>query len=55
MKRKGHPNIPDYSSKRHASPKVPDANVAPKRVTPTTPARSGKPQSTSAKSGRRGI
>ena len=54
MKRKGHPNIPDFSSKRPTStPKVP--NPQQKNAAPPAPVRaSGKPQATSSKSGRRG-
>jgi hypothetical protein len=54
MKRKGHPTIPDFSSKRPtSSPKLPTAQ--PKNAPPPAPVRaSAKPQATSSKSGRRG-
>jgi hypothetical protein len=53
MKKKGHPNIPDFSRKRPSGPSTPDN----KRQGPTRAAAPGpitKPQATSAKSGRRG-
>jgi hypothetical protein len=53
MKRKGHPNIPDFSVKR-AVPATPSGNV-PKPKQPSPPVvYGGKPHSTSKKSGRRG-
>jgi hypothetical protein len=53
MKRKGHPNIPDFSAKR-AVPAAPVGHV-PKPKQPALPAvHGGKPHATSKKSGRRG-
>jgi hypothetical protein len=53
MKRKGHPNIPDFSTKRAAAPVPGGQVVKPKQpVVPVVPG--GKPHSTSKKSGRRG-
>jgi hypothetical protein len=53
MKRKGERNIPDFSKK----PKVPGSTPTPRgaggAAPPSAPPRP-KPQSTSAKSGRRG-
>ena len=53
MKKKGRPNIPDFSKKRPSGP-VPQGS---KQQLPTRVAAPGtniKPHSTSAKSGRRG-
>lgn len=52
MKKKGRPNIPDFSRKRPSGP-VPQGS---KPVVPTRAVAGPivKPQSTSAKSGRRG-
>ena len=53
MKKKGHPNIPDFSSKRAAAPAGDGHIVKPKQ--PSLPSvHGGKPHSTSKKSGRRG-
>jgi hypothetical protein len=53
MTRKGHPNIPDFSTKRAAAPVAGGQVVKPKQpVVPVVPG--GKPHSTSKKSGRRG-
>jgi hypothetical protein len=51
MKKKGKPNIPDFSRKRPGLP-TPEHRVAAPASTMRAPAP--KPQSTSAKSGRRG-
>jgi len=53
MKRKGHPNIPDFSPKRVATPPPEGHVIKPKP--PAIPAtHGGKPHATSKKSGRRG-
>jgi hypothetical protein len=53
MKKKGHPHIPDFSSKR-AAPAAPGENVTkPKQPAPVV-MRGAKPHATSKKSGRRG-
>ena len=53
MKKKGHPNIPDFSVKRSAPPVPGEHIVKPKQpALPTV--HGGKPHSTSKKSGRRG-
>ncbi len=53
MKRKGHPHIPDFSSKR-AAPPAPGENVAKPKQQAPPPVHGGKPHATSKKSGRRG-
>ena len=53
MKRKGHPNIPDFSTKRAAAP-APDGHVAKPKQPQLPTVHGGKPHSTSKKSGRRG-
>lgn len=53
MKKKGHPTIPDFSTKRVAPPAV--GGHIPKPKQPALPSvHGGKPHSTSKKSGRRG-
>ena len=56
MRKKGHPIIPDFSHTRAGSPSLQPR--APRQAArPPAPARvatAGKPQATSAKSGRRG-
>jgi hypothetical protein len=53
MKKKGHPNIPDFSSKRTAPPAPGEHIIKPKQ--PELPnVHGGKPHATSKKSGRRG-
>ncbi len=53
MKKKGHPNIPDFATKRPVplatDPKVPKAHSPPPQ-----PQQGVKPHATSKKSGRRG-
>lgn len=52
MKNRRHNAIPDFSSKR---PSPPSRNAPePRKASPPPPTRKGKPQATSAKSGRRG-
>lgn len=57
MKRKGHPNIPDFSPKR-AAPQAAGAATEGHLLKPKQPAvptvHGGKPHSTNKKSGRRG-
>ena len=53
MKKKGRPNIPDFSRKRPARP-TPHENKPQAPTRAAAPGPIGKPQSTSAKSGRRG-
>jgi len=53
MKRKGHPNIPDFSAKR-AAPPAPDGHVVKPKQPALPTVHGGKPHSTSKKSGRRG-
>jgi hypothetical protein len=55
MKRKGHPNIPDFSTKRNAAPAAsPDGHVAKPKQPELPNVHGGKPHSTNKKSGRRG-
>jgi hypothetical protein len=54
MKRKGHREIPDFSSKRPGVRPVKGAKPSGDAPPPRPPSRTVKPQSTSAKSGRRG-
>jgi hypothetical protein len=53
MKKKGHPNIPDFSTKRVVPPAV-GTQVPKLKPTPIPTIYGGKPHSTSKKSGRRG-
>jgi hypothetical protein len=53
MKRKGHPNIPDFSTKR-AAPPAPDGHAEKPKQPQLPTVHGGKPHSTSKKSGRRG-
>ena len=54
MKKKGHPNIPDFSTKR-AAPVSANGEHIVKPKQPSLPnVHGGKPHSTSKKSGRRG-
>jgi len=53
MKKKGHPTIPDFSSKRAAAPASGSKLPKPKAAAPP-PASGAKPHATSKKSGRRG-
>lgn len=53
MKRKGHPNIPDFSQKRSPA-KAPDEHILKPKQPAAPVAQGGKPHSTSKKSGRRG-
>lgn len=53
MKKKGRPSIPDFSRKRPAGP-VPPENKPQTPTRAAAPGPIGKPQATSAKSGRRG-
>lgn len=53
MKKKGHPNIPDFSTKKPGAPIVEAGLPKVKPVRPA-PIPGGKPHSTSKKSGRRG-
>jgi hypothetical protein len=53
MKRKAHPNIPDFSRKRTPTVARDDHIIKPKQ--PSLPVtHGGKPHATSKKSGRRG-
>jgi hypothetical protein len=52
MKKKGRPNIPDFSKKK-PSGGVPQGSKVQQPTRAATPAPMGKPQSTSAKSGGR--
>jgi hypothetical protein len=52
MKRKGHPNIPDFSSKRTAPPAASDNLPKPKQK--AAPVVKNKPHSASKTSGHRG-
>lgn len=54
MKKKGRPNIPDFSRKRPAG-NTPQENKPQAPTRAAAPGPIGKPQSTSAKSGRRGV
>ena len=56
MKKKGHPQMPDFSRKRPAAPSgtVPDPKAQKTAAPPSTPNRNVKPQATSAKGNRRG-
>lgn len=53
MKRKGHPNIPDFSTKRVVAP-APGGPVTKPKPPALPTVHGGKPHSTSKKSGRRG-
>ena len=53
MKKKGHPNIPDFSVKR-AAPPVAGGQIAKPKQPALPTVHGGKPHSTSKKSGRRG-
>jgi hypothetical protein len=53
MKKKGHPNIPDFSAKR-VVPLTADTKVPKVQPPPPTPQQGVKPHATSKKSGRRG-
>src|SRR5215208_5032935 len=53
MKRKGHPNIPDFSTKR-ANPQATEGHIQKPKQPATPPVQGGKPHSTNKKSGRRG-
>lgn len=53
MKKKGHPNIPDFSTKR-VVPLTADTKVLKVHPPPPTPQQGVKPHATSKKSGRRG-
>ena len=53
MKRKGHPNIPDFSSKR-AVPQTAEGHVTKPKQPALPTVHGGKPHSTNKKSGRRG-
>jgi hypothetical protein len=54
MKRKDRPSIPDFSKKRPASATLPQGSKAQQPTRVAAPGPMVKPQSTSAKSGRRG-
>jgi len=53
MKRKGHPNIPDFSQKRSPTP-APEGHVVKPKQPALPVVHGGKPHATSKKSGRRG-
>jgi len=53
MKRKGHPNIPDFSTKR-ATPQVTEGHILKPKQPAAPVTQGGKPHSTNKKSGRRG-
>lgn len=56
MKKKGRPNIPDFSRKRPATPTPHEVKPQQQQQPPraASPAQTTKPHSTSMKSGRRG-
>ena len=54
MKKKGHPNIPDFSTKRAAPPAAVGEHVVKPKQPSLPTVHGGKPHSTSKKSGRRG-
>jgi hypothetical protein len=53
MKKKGHPTIPDFSSKRTAA-RAPGENIIKPKQPDLPNVHGGKPHATSKKSGRRG-
>jgi len=53
MKRKGHPNIPDFATRKPA-PLTTDTKVPKVHPPPPMPQQGVKPHATSKKSGRRG-
>lgn len=53
MKKKGHPSIPDFSTKKPGAP-VGDGSLPKVKPLRPAPIPGGKPHSTSKKSGRRG-
>jgi hypothetical protein len=53
MKKKGHPNIPDFSTKKTALP-APEGHIAKPKPPALPVVHGGKPHSTNKKSGRRG-
>ncbi|HYN80669.1 MAG TPA: hypothetical protein VES88_04145 [Gemmatimonadaceae bacterium] len=53
MRKKGHPNIPDFSTKR-VVPLTADTKVPKVQPPPPMPQQGAKPHATSKKSGRRG-
>ena len=53
MKRKGHPNIPDFSSKR-AAPQANEGQVVKPKQPALPTVHGSKPHATNKKSGRRG-
>lgn len=53
MKRKGHPNIPDFSQKRSPT-RAPEGHVLKPKQPSLPVVHGGKPHATSKKSGQRG-